>query len=608
MIDQLFHVATEFQFDISQAVLSTNMLQNQVNQVSEAADNALLSFQKLGAGIVAHLGLGSGGLLAVLGKAVQISDKFNSSALSFSNVISSNMKVFSGTIGSFNERLETSKMIMGDINKVANQFALPSGELLNLTKLLTPLLAIHGMAGTNFSGSINMAKNVLKSAPNLNLNVGDIQNQLLNAVSGQAHMQGTLFPRLMKETSAFTDAHVTSASQFNSLTPEKRIALLNKALAIFASDTDVLKNRVNSLSGQLTILGNNVVEFGSVLRPIGDAILKPVVKVLQELNHYIDNQGRDLAKSMGAMISNIFEDPKNLLINIMQLKQLGADTRKGAKLFGFMEMFFLLGNVAKFLGITTAGPWKLIGMGLTYVGQALMFLWRLTPVLTIFKFAASAAWFAFSKLLPNMLGMVMVLQTISRAQAIAKVNDVSNMLTLAPRLADLTVRFKTAIENIFLPISTAIDWLANFIAPLFKVSTWLNIVLDPLEAFATILEGIGRISIMAWAGLQGVFFGLYQFVDNIRSGKLLGAFGGVGKAFSAGVDDILEKNWDRMNGKAGGVTANQVTNIAKVEIRNDFKENQEPDRIAFTIKDQLLKAKRNATQGKGTALQSAFAR
>lgn len=607
MINQIFHVATEFQFDISQAVLSTNMLQNQVNQVSDAADNALLSFQKLGAGIVAHLGLGSGGLLAVLGKAVQISDKFNSSSLSFSNVISSNMKLFSGTIDTFNDRLSTSKMIMGDINKVANQFALPSGELLNMTKLVTPLLAQHGMAGTNFSNSINLSKNVLKSAPNLGINPQDSEGQLLRAIGGQAGMHDTLFRRLMTETTAFRDARITNSGQFNAMKPEKRIDLLSKALAVFASDADVLKNRVNSLSGQLTILSNNVTEFGSVLRPIGDAILKPVVKVLQELNHYIDNQGRELAKSMGQMISNIFEDPKNLLINMMQLKQLGADTRKGGKMLGMLEFVLFLRQLKNYLPMNGMIA-KALSTGFTMIGEGLMFLVRIIPWMGIFRFALQALWFGFSRLIPGMAAAVGLMQTISRAQAIAKVNDVGNMLTLAPKLMDLTTRFKTAMENIFLPISTAIDWLANFIAPLFQVSTWLNVIMDPLDGFVTLLEDLGKVSILAWAGLQGFFFGIYQFVDNIRSGKIMGMFGGVGKAFSAGVDDILEKNWDRMNGKAGGAVSNQITNIGKVEIRNDFKENQEPDRIAFTMKDQLLKAARNAVQGRGTALQGAFGR
>lgn len=605
MIEQLFHVATEFRFDIGQALLSTKTLQDSVDNLSGAADNALLSFQHLGAGLVAHLGLGSGGLLTILGKAVQISDKFNSSSLSFSNIISSNMKVFGGTIDTFNDRLATSQMIMGNINKVANQFALPSGEMLQMTKVLTPLLAQHGMAGTNFSGSINMAKNVLKSAPNMNLDPAGIQNQLLNAVSGQAHMQGTLFPRLMRETSTFQDAHITSAAQFNAMKPEARIKLLDKALAVFASDTEVLKNRVDSLSGQMTILSNNFSEFGSVLKPIGDAILKPIVMVLKEVNSYIDHEGRQMAKSFGNMISNIFEDPKGLLVNILQMKQLGSDTKKGAKTMGIVEIVLLLRALKNFAPM--AGIGMAVQGALVSVGAGLIALVRMIPFLAVFKFVVQGLWFAVSRLLPNMLAAVAIFQTISRAKAIAKVADAKNMLTLAPQFMDLFTRLKVAIENIFMPVGLVIDALAEFISPLFQLSTYGNAALPVLDALVRIMEVLGKVSILAYAGLQGIFFALFQFVSNIASGNIRGAFKGMKTAFEAGKDDVLSRNMNRMN-QPGGAATNMVTNIGKVEIRNDFKENQEPDRIAFTLKEQLLKAAKNPTQGRGTALQGAFAR
>jgi hypothetical protein len=606
MIDQVFHVATEFRFDIGQALLSTKTLQDSVNQVSDAADNALMSFQHLGAGLVAHLGLGSGGLLAILGKAVSISDKFNSSSLSFSNVISSNMKVFGGTIDTFNERLATSQMIMENINKVANQFALPSGELLTMTKLLTPLLAQHGMAGTNFSNSIDISKNVLKSAPNLGIDPRESEGQLLRMIGGQAGMHDTLFRRLMTETSAFRDNKITNSGQFNSMRPEKRIQLVSKALSVFASDSDVLKNRVNSLHGQLTVLSNNFVEFGSVLRPIGDALLKPIVAVLQEINHFIDGPGRDIAKSMGKMIANIFDDPKKLLIDILQVKQLGADTRKGGKMLGLIEMFLFLRHLKDYLpaqGMIS----RTISAGFKYIGEGLMFIVQLIPFMAIFKFAMNALWFGISRILPGMIAAVGVFQTLSRAKAIANITDAKRMLDLTPKIADLMLRFKVAIENIFLPIGVAIDGLANFIAPLFSISNWADAALPVFDALVSIFESLGVVSILAYAGFQGLVFGILQFVDNIRNGKILGAFNGVGDAFNAGVNDILDKNAARLSQPGAGVT-NQVTNIGKVEIRNDFKENQEPDRIAYTLKDQLLKAAKNPTQGRGTALQGAFAR
>jgi hypothetical protein len=604
MIEQVFHVATEFRFDIGHALLSSQQLEGAVNKISDAADNALMSFQHLGAGLVAHLGLGSGGLLAILGKAVQISDKFNSSSLSFSNIISSNMKLFAGTIDTFNDRLDTSKMIMMDINKVANQFALPSNELLQMTKLVTPLLAQHGMAGTNFSGSINMAKNVLKSAPNLGINPQDSEGQLLRAISGQAGMHDTLFRRLMTETSAFKDNKITTSQQFNALPADKRIKLLDKSLQVFASDTDVLKNRVNSLSGQLTILTNNFSDFGSVLRPLGDALLKPVVYILQNINQFLDTDGRKIATSFGKLIENVFEDPKNLLINLMQLKNLGADTKKGASLMGIIEIVLLLRSLKNFAPLAGVGLAVSRGLGMVFSG--LKSIVGLIPFMGIFRFVMQSLGFVLGTLLPRMFASVMLFQVLSRARAIAKITDAQAFITLSPQIADLFTRLKIALENIFMPIGMVIDAIAQFLAPAFELSNWLKLGVFLLDGIVTVLEGLGKASILALAGLNGIFFAIFQFMSNIAS--LKNPFAGVSAAFNAGVNDVLDRNANRLLDK-GGAVVNQVTNIGKVEIRNDFKENQEPDRIAFTLKEQLLKAAKNPTQGRGSgSLQGAFAR
>lgn len=606
MIDQIFHVATEFRFDINEAVLSSQTLTNQVNKISDAADNALLSFQHLGAGLVGQLGLGTGGILAVLGKAVQISDHFNATALSFSNIISSNMKVFSGTIGTFNDRLETSKMIMGEINQVANKFALPSASLLRMVELTTPLLAQHGMTGKNFSNAIEISKNVLKSAPNLGINPNESEGQLLRMIGGQTGMHDTLFRRLMTDTTAFRDNHIRNSGQFNAMRPEKRIDLVRKALAVFASDADVLKNRVDSLHGQMTILENNFMEFGSVLKPIGDAIVKPLVLVLKELNRFVDTDARQLSKSLGKAITNIFEDPKNLLINLMQMRQLGKDTKQAGHLFGLIEMFLVLKHLSQFkMGGALANVAK---SAVTFIQATAVELVKMIPVWGIFSFLIRAVWFGVSRLLPGMAAMVMLMQSISRAKAIAHVHDVQAMIGLAPKLTDMFVRFKVALENIFYPITVAMDQLARMIAPLFEISNYGEIALVVLNPLADAMEALGRGSLMLMAGIQGLEYEFLQFIENVKHPmKHLTDSTSLDKAFNMGTEDWVRENYKRFMEK-GAFTANTVNNIGKVEIRNDFKENQDPDRIAFTLKEQLMKSVRNATQGRGTSFQGAFTR
>jgi hypothetical protein len=58
----------------------------------------------------------------------------------------------------------------------------------------------------------------------------------------------------------------------------------------------------------------------------------------------------------------------------------------------------------------------------------------------------------------------------------------------------------------------------------------------------------------------------------------------------------------------GDITPKTEVHIGKVTIENKFKENMEPDRIAFTMRDQLLKLANNNIQAKGSPLFPAYGR
>jgi hypothetical protein len=90
--------------------------------------------------------------------------------------------------------------------------------------------------------------------------------------------------------------------------------------------------------------------------------------------------------------------------------------------------------------------------------------------------------------------------------------------------------------------------------------------------------------------------------------KLSEMFGNIKDAYTTGIDDILKPYFD-----AGGPdqierknVKNNVTNIGKVEIRQDFKENQEPDRIAESVVRALGRVAKNPTQSAGRSMQGAL--
>lgn len=604
----VFHVATEFRFDIGHAVLASETLQEKVQGISQAADDALLSFQHLGAGIVGTLGLGTGGILGTLYKAVQVSDKFNSSALSFANTISANMQFLEGSIHSFNERLDVSRVILKDIANVANKFSLDEGALLGMTKMLAPVMVPHGAAGTNFSNAIDLSRNVLKASPSLGLDPNEIQGQLVRAMLGQASMQDTLFRRLMSETQAFagvgggkSGSHNSGSAGFNALTFDKRLKMLHDGLNQFASDMDVINGNAMTLTGTMQRIKNLIGGLNSILKPLGDAILPPLTMLLHEVGDALDKKFRPVIANLSKTLKGLLADPKALLVNVMQLKSLGSDVKKGSELFGFITMISFAGEILRFLGIQAA----FLITPLRFLAGALLSISRMIPWMAVFGFAARALWFALSTLAVPLLAVVSLFQILSRAKAIAKVTDAQNLLNMAPQLSVLFARFSQAVSNILFPFQLLFDYIANLIAPLFQVTTWLGYAMPFLDKFAGLLEFIGKVAVLATAGFMGLSEALATIIYNILNFQ--NPMKDVRSNMNKAMDDFLEKNGMRL-GEPGGAVVNQVTNIGKVEIRNDFKETQEPDRVAFTVKEQLMKAARNPRQGRGTGLQNAFAR
>jgi hypothetical protein len=174
------------------------------------------------------------------------------------------MEHLTGSIGTFQERMATSASIMEKINKLAQEFSLPSGDLLDMSKLLAATLVPKGLAGTNFGTAIDISRNFLKAAPTLGVDPGLAKGQLLDAIQGRASMGDTLFQRLMNETAAFKPFNKQGGPQaFNALPAPERVKLVGLALKQFASDMDVLKGNAMSLSGEMRRLGRS--DQGTVL-------------------------------------------------------------------------------------------------------------------------------------------------------------------------------------------------------------------------------------------------------------------------------------------------------------------------------------------------------
>jgi hypothetical protein len=83
-----------------------------------------------------------------------------------------------------------------------------------------------------------------------------------------------------------------------------------------------------------------------------------------------------------------------------------------------------------------------------------------------------------------------------------------------------------------------------------------------------------------------------------------GMFSNIGDEVMKSYRDTLKNNLvDQGEGKDGAPNSQNIINVGKLEINQDFKEKQNPDRIAFSIKEQLVKTATNArTQATRTSM------
>lgn len=593
MVGQVFHVVTEFRFEVGSALLGTEKLQSAVEGVSSAADGALVSFQKLGLGVAAQFGLGAGGVLGVLGTAIKSFDKFKQSQLALANVMGTSADPFA-------ERMLAAATSMEKMRGMANEFGLPVDDLIQMTKLIGPMLnnertkSGQGLAGPGFSTAIDMSRSLLKSAPTLGIDPGLVAGQMQSMISGHASMSDTLFQRLVSDTQAMAPFKESGSKGFNALDGAKRVEVMRKALAQFSKDADVLAGNVNTLRGQFTILSNQLTSSVSVLRSLGEALLVPIISVLKRANSFIAKEGLQIFQQLARGIGPLIKDPERLIATLMQLRNLKGDVSAATKVVSIAGAILGAASALSFFGLKI----PVVTSALGWMAAMITAIEGPIKALTIgagFGGILNSLVMLITRILGPMILLVGIFQLFSRAIAIARINDAKRLLELSPLIAKVAATF----SRIFDVFNEGFGKFAELIAPIFQVTGFL-------EFFIDILESLSEVTMLAMAGFQGLVFGILETLNQAKSFFTGGGFNGaaISDAFNAGMDQMIERIMGGVDSGEGSLSSN-VTNIAKVEIRNEFKEQQEPDRIAFSLKDQLLKAAQNPTQKRGGSMQAA---
>lgn len=626
MAIQAFTVLSEFRFDVGSAVVGSETLQNKIHGISDAAAEANSMVKQLGIGFVQNLSGLQGGILGLFGNATMASDKFSQSQLSFASIIDSNMDHLSGNIGTLNDKMLVSKNIMNDIAKDASKFGVPAQELLEMTKGLSAMLVPKGLAGENFGNARSMSRNLLKSAPNLGVHPSEVQGQLLRSIEGSASMGDTLFRRLLSEApEPFKNAKVKDAKGFNALDTAKRFGILNEALAKFANNAGILELRANTLGGTMQRIRDLFVGFNSVLKPLGDVLIPFIVKVLNMAIEWINTKGRILIQTMSNFLKPFLEDPAKLFVQAQQVMDAGKNFKTATQFTGLFILFMHLKELLHFAGripvVGKAFAWLaelpimrtlLMGVGGLFRGlwMALSFLWPFLKVAIwgIAEFAVGIAAF----LIP--------LQGLSGAIARVKLEVFAWVADNIVSLTQTLQRMNDAMSVFFMPIRDMVQGFEELFFMLLSGTYVMDFAKTSFEEFVGLLEWIAPVFLELYAAFRGLVAGMFdvvfRFVENmgiimgnIMDGKFLNLMDGTKNVFAgymqAGAEEFEKVMQRGLNPNANGeVDNNKVSNHNHnydVKMVNNFKEVLQPDRIAYTIVDQLKKASTNRTGSKNTS-------
>jgi len=629
-----FTVLSEFRFDVAKAIYGSEQLQGSVEKLSNTVDSAMTSVKNMGLGIAMQFSNAQAGIGGLIYGALSSSDKFMNSQLSFVQIIDSNMGHLTGTIGTMNDKMAVSQKIMNDIQKDASNFGLSGSSLLEMTKGLSAMLVPKGLAGENFKGARDMSRNLLKSSANLGIDPNEVQGQLLRAIEGSASMGDTLFRRLIAEApEPFKQANINDAKGFNALDTAKRFDILNGALAKFANNTQILEARANTMSGVMQRFKDLFAGPFSVLKRIGDVLMPLLVQGLTMLADWIEKDGRRIIDSFAKFMKGFLDNPKEFLLQLMQLKSLSSDLGMATKFASLVISFIHLEELFHFLA-----KLPIIGPVINQIGAFLQSIQFTGKLMEFIKYGFSNlgtvmmnyVWPALKILFRGLVefgGWIAVflipLQGLSRAIARMKLESVE---WLANNMADITETMESlsfSLGLLFTPIEDLIKGFEELFFLIIGGTGFLDLGKSSLMGFADVVKWFAEGIMLAWSAVRGVVAGMMDFITtvitniqvimgNLMNGNFadmnLGtenAFANFGKGFMEEMDKSFNRVYNpTMDGNVDNAKVVSQVNNYDVKMNNSFKEVLQPDRIAFTIKEQLEKGSTNRTSAKGNSFAS----
>jgi hypothetical protein len=617
-----FKILTEFRFDVGNALVSSEKLQGAVDDVAKAADQANFAFEKFSTGLVGQFNLMNFGLMGILKTSLDVTNQFQQSTKDFAVMMGTNMNYLQGPIQSFNDKLLASRTLMDEIGARSARLGISPTATIKATQSIAASLIPQGLAGTNFRNAQNLAVAGVQAGKPMGMDGAQIGREIASLVSGK-DVGGSLMTALIGSSKTFAKFK-GNIEEFTNLKGAERVKMLTQGLKEMKDAMGATGNELVTFSDVTDKLKDIVFGLGSVLRPIGDVIFPIIMHIVKEFTDRVQEFAPRIGKEIGSMLQDIAGNPAETIKNVMALRHVGSDFSMAKDILAVASLLDGLFFVLKKFGILKGGLGKLI---VTLAGDAIMsglkggfgFLKGLASLEGLMKIGsfimglAKALEFGlmllrvvFVELIFPLAFLVSLFQAIHKALAIVQFEKTMAMLRNLPAVVEGIHKIQTAIMKIAAPFLDFIDVMSKLFAEMIMAVTGAENMVEWIQMIADGLDMLGDGIIIFMTGLHGVVAGIIQLVGDLMNMRFQGIGGRVKDAMNDSMDDYLGKHMKKIDD--GKNVSNQITNIGKVEIRNDFKDNVEPDRIAFTMKDQLLKAAQNRTQSRGRSLQTSFAR
>lgn len=620
-----FKVVTEFVFNADRALNVAESLNKQVDKLSSAADNAVNSVARMGISYAMTFSGASGGILGILGNAIKSSDKFRSTQIELANTMVSNQMTIAGSVITFNEALIQSDLIMGKIVKKSRDFGLSPDAFTSQVKFFNNMLAPKGLAGTNLSESIEIARVSMKAAPALGVSNEQAISGILSGISGQLSRNTQFGTRLFMESGkSIEDATgIKNLKEFNKAKPEKRIRALIVGLDKLAGSADAVNARADTLGSRLMQMRDVFTGVGSILKPLGDVVMPLIKESLDMAIGFLKNEGAEIVKQMAIFIKGFMKGPKEMLLDLLQIKRLSSDfgtaigigsmalmIAHASELITFLNGFAMTKGLAGFVtgigALVTKIP--LIGPMLSGVVSSFTKMFSLnlsgglmSSVMSIGGVMLRMAGFVGILLIP--------LQGLSRAIERIKMENLLDLGSLLPKVGEWMNTLKSSFMLLVSPITDMIDGWSELFYSLIRMLPFMGRgnggLIWIIDSLVDVVRTLSIVFGALWGTIKGIIGGISAVMGSMAGGK----FTGLGEDFKEAFTGEFAKTMDKIrtptlgpDGSAGKTVTNYVNQ--DIKMNNSFKEVLQPDRIAFTIKEQLEKASRNKTGGGGTILNA----